>query len=127
VEVLLEKNAIQTLRCSGQLRGDYAVLERILSNVLENSYDAIADKGRIRVDATSIRDFIGLIIEDSGRGMDADTLLCAGQTGLSVGKHDGNGLGLAHARSSLESWGGSLLISSRPREGTRIELRLPVC
>ncbi len=42
----------------------------------------------------------------------------------SFGKAGGSGLGLYHAKSSVESWGGTLSIQSKVGEGTSIQITL---
>lgn len=44
--------------------------------------------------------------------------------GFTVGKAGGSGLGLTHAKESVELWGGLMRIKSELGKGTTVELRL---
>jgi two-component system NarL family sensor kinase len=56
------------------------------------------------------------VVEDDGRGFPPDR--------LAERLADGH-VGLASQRVRVEAAGGSMAIASRPRRGTRVEIRLP--
>jgi hypothetical protein len=67
-------------------------------------------------------------ISDNGKGMSAQTLKRIGERGFSDGKHScesGSGLGVYHARNTIESWGGELRYESEVGRGTVAIIRLP--
>jgi hypothetical protein len=66
-----------------------------------------------------------ILIGDNGHGIPKEVLAKLGVRGGTYGKSEGNGMGLYHARTSLERWGGSLGVESEPGNGTEITLRLP--
>ena len=45
---------------------------------------------------------------------------------MTYGKESGSGLGLYHARTTVESWGGFLKIDSTQDVGTRVDIQLPL-
>lgn len=100
--------------------------KRLLSNLINNSVEAFEDgSGSVRV-ALSARDGEALIsVRDNGKGIPLDLLSKLGQRGETYGKSGGSGLGLHHARTSAESWGGSLEIVSAPPRGAMLTVRLP--
>ena len=100
--------------------------KRVLSNLVNNSVEALGDQGNVTMglDATS-EDRIRIQVQDNGRGIPPDILAKLGQRGESHGKAEGSGLGLYHARTSVESWGGTLELRSRVGEGTTVTLTLP--
>jgi FixJ family two-component response regulator len=70
-------------------------------------------KGRIRV-------------KDSGRGIAKEIIPQLGTKGFTYGKEKGLGLGLHHAKTHIEDWGGDLQIESQPGWGTCLTIFLPL-
>ncbi len=124
-------------------------LSRILSNLLNNSIEA-KDTGRSLEIQIFIRQYnkqISIVVMDNGVGIPSDKIALLGQVGVSFGKDQksdfashadneknvgsdlkhksGTGLGLAHAKQALESWGGQLKIQSSVGVGTQMHLQLP--
>ncbi len=110
---------------------DAVEFRRVLSNLIDNSVEAIEGAGEIRISLAQTNDGqrIQLQIEDNGRGIPAEVLRRVGDRGLSVGKRGGSGLGLFHAKQALEQWNGSLELRSplRDSRGTCAILELPFC
>ena len=65
------------------------------------------------------------MVSDTGPGIAPDDLARVLDPFFST-KVDGTGLGLPIARQIATAHGGSLRIDSRPGEGTRVEVRLPL-
>jgi len=99
-------------------------------NVIENAYEALAGKGRIRVGVengeadSELEDSVGISVEDDGPGMDEETLQRAFIPFFTT-KETGTGLGLALCEKLLRSQEGTIQISSKPGEGTLVRIRLP--
>lgn len=113
------------------VRGDFALIQptefkRVVSNLLNNAIEAIGPKGSINVSVERQRNFIDVTIKDNGGGIPSDVIEKVGQRGNSFGKANGNGLGLYHAKTVTESWGGQLGIVSDLGIGTSISIKLPV-
>lgn len=101
-------------------------LKRVISNLVNNSVEALFDeRGIVWVRLSSGKGSVHIRVEDNGRGVEPDILSRLQSLGGSHGKSGGSGLGLSHARKCAESWGGRLDISSRPGKGTRVVLSLP--
>lgn len=100
--------------------------KRAISNILNNSIEALGETGQVTVELGQ-HDIHGveIHIKDNGKGVPSDILSKLGQKGETHGKEEGSGLGLYHARSAVESWGGSLEIQSELHVGTTITIRLP--
>jgi signal transduction histidine kinase len=98
----------------------------MISNLLDNAIEAQAELPHveIRVEAKG-EDWVHIRIADHGSGIPADILSQLGERGATFGKEGGNGLGLYHARTWVECWGGSLEIGSQVSEGTRVSITLP--
>lgn len=99
-------------------------LERALSNLVTNAFEAVGTKGRVVVRLSAEDGAAMLSVEDDGPGMPAEALARLGQRGATVGKAGGSGLGLFHAREAAQAWGGRLEAESTPGRGTTVRLRL---
>lgn len=101
-------------------------LERVLSNLIDNSAQAMRGLGTLVIRFEQMQDgWISISIEDSGPGIPPSVLSTIGQRGVTFGKEGGSGLGLWHARTTVESWGGRLEIQSEAGKGTTVRLILP--
>jgi signal transduction histidine kinase len=111
----------QTVQCmiSAQL------FKRVLSNVIGNAMEAIPTTGTVSVSIKSNLDRVRIEITDTGKGIPSH-LIETVQFGQSYGKQGGQGLGLSHARATVESWSGSLTIDSRDKLGTVVTISLPL-
>ncbi|MEK7721557.1 MAG: HAMP domain-containing sensor histidine kinase, partial [Elusimicrobiota bacterium] len=98
---------------------------RMLSNLVNNAVEALDDKGAVDVSLNYKDESIALTVSDNGKGIPPEILAKLGQRGETHGKADGSGLGLFHARTTAESWGGSLAITSTPGQGTAVTIKLP--
>ena len=104
-------------------------LKRLISNLINNAAEAIATTGTIQIDMrmeTAAKNLV-IQIHDNGSGIPAHILAQLGTRGFTHNKTGGSGLGLYHARTTVESWGGALDISSQPNNGTTLRVTLPVC
>lgn len=102
---------------------DLADLARILSNLINNSVDAIANNGIIKITLDDLGGKIKLIISDNGRGIPADVLDRIGTKGFSYNKLQGNGgsgLGIYNAKKIINSVNGTLHINSEVGVGTKV-------
>lgn len=112
-------------------------LSGIFGNVLRNAIDAIGDTGEIVISARRdpISDTVRVQFEDSGAGMEEGVLNRIGEPFYTtkVGSRaepetsdaSGRGLGVWSARHLVEAHGGSLSVSSRPGNGTKVVVDLP--
>ncbi len=102
--------------------------KRIVSNLVDNSVEAMGTQGG------QVSIFLGghdmeLIVEvsDTGKGIPAEILPRLGTRGATFGKIQGSGLGLYHARTHAEKWGGKFEVKSTVGLGTTIRISLPLC
>ena len=103
--------------------------KRVISNLINNAVEASPNAGHVTLSLDPSRDqkSVTLRIRDKGKGIPSDIVARLGERGFSHQKEGGSGLGLHHARTSLESWGGSLALDSQPGAGTEVSLTLPLC
>lgn len=108
-----------------------ADLKRILSNLINNSAEALspASGGQgqitITITLTHAQNTTTITIKDNGRGIPPRQLKQIGKRGFTFGKTGGSGLGLHYAVKKIRSWGGSLRMRSSPNRGTTIMIELP--
>lgn len=125
-DILLKESSEISIKAIGA-ESDF---KRILSNLLNNAQEAIspAKKGSIEVEISFILDRFKILISDNGKGISAENLKRIGTKGFSVGKQTytsaGSGLGVHHAMTTLNSWGGDLIFKSKVGDGTSVEISL---
>ncbi len=101
-------------------------LQRIVSNVINNSIDAIALSGSIYISTKILNENLVISVKDTGKGIPKDILLKFETEFASFSKSNGNGLALESARKKIQSWNGVLVISSEPQNGTEVTISLPL-
>ena len=99
---------------------------RVLSNIINNAYESINHAGTIIIKLTKSDKYATIIIRDTGYGIPFEVLNRIGQKGESYGKLGGSGLGIYHAKTTLEKWGGFLTIDSKIDSGTIVKIYLPL-
>jgi signal transduction histidine kinase len=104
-------------------------LKRILSNILNNAFEALpVESGIITLGLRDAHSQVMIYVLDTGKGMTPEVLAALGSRGFSRGKeknlHAGSGLGVSHAKETIEKWGGTLKVQSKVGEGTIVEIRL---
>lgn len=105
-------------------------LARIISNLINNSIEAFStNEGIIQLKMQSMDEYILLDVIDNGPGIPEEVLRKLGSFGVSHGKQSlsngsGSGLGVYHAKKSLEEWGGVLQIQSTLGQGTIFRLKI---
>lgn len=104
-------------------------LNRTVSNLLNNAIEAIPEAGgRIIVAIRGYSDLVSIVVQDNGKGIPHHIVEKLGQQGLSHGKEgtqSGSGLGVYHAKKTVESFGGKFDIASREGVGTTISMHFP--
>ncbi len=100
-------------------------LQRLLSNLVNNSVEAFAGPGEVAVSLSALDGKVLIEVKDNGKGIPPEILARLGQKGQTHGKAGGNGLGLYHARTTVEGWGGNFKIESEQGKGTSVSIALP--
>ncbi|MGK5082577.1 HAMP domain-containing sensor histidine kinase [Bdellovibrionota bacterium FG-1] len=99
--------------------------KRVLSNLVNNAVEVLGERGSVALTLQSRGNDIEITVRDNGKGIPPEVLAKLGQRGETHGKEGGSGLGLFHARTSVESWGGKLKIESQVGKGTTVVVTLP--
>ncbi len=98
-------------------------LKEVLVNLLENARAAMAEGGKVTLDAERKSGEILLSIQDEGSGITEDLLPRIFEPHFST-RSSGTGLGLAIVRRLVESWGGHVTAVNRPEGGAVVQVRL---
>lgn len=108
---------------------DQSEMKRVLSNLINNSVEAIPDMGQIIVSLTEEENWNTVKVRDTGVGIPAEILKQLGVKSITYAKNDslvsGSGLGILHAKRTIEGFGGKFQIESQPSVGTNITISLP--
>ncbi len=97
----------------------------ILSNLLNNSINAIENTGSISIDITYDEVNFNISISDTGRGMSPNVLPKLFIKGFTLNTVGGTGSGLYQAKYKIESQQGKILIHSQLGHGTTVNIVLP--
>lgn len=103
---------------------DRARIKQALLNLVENALAATAADGVVRLSAARDEGKLVFTVDDTGKGMDADTLAKV-WTPFFTTKEKGSGLGLPLVRKLARDHGGEALVTSSPGRGTTVRLILP--
>jgi signal transduction histidine kinase len=105
---------------------DPGQLSQVLVNLAVNARDAMPGGGRLTIRATQVGASVRLVVEDTGHGMDEETLAKAFDPFFTTkGPGSGTGLGLATVYTIVDQAGGTIALDSDPAFGTRVTIELP--
>jgi two-component system NtrC family sensor kinase len=121
IELVRDYGELPPVRCfAGQLN-------QVFLNLLMNACDALDGRGTIRIQTRAEPPGVALRFEDDGPGMPPEVLSRIFEpffTTKAVGK--GTGLGLSLSHGIVARHGGQMQVESRPGEGARFTIRLPL-
>lgn len=110
------------------ITADPGQLHQILVNLIVNAIQAMPGGGRLTIKTSADKDTVSLIVEDTGTGMDENTarqIFIPFFTTKDIGQ--GTGLGLPVVHGIVTSHGGTINVESKPGEGSKFEIKLPIC
>ncbi len=110
------------------LEVDTPALEQVFLNIMQNSYEALADKGTTLTISTSEVDArVVATFDDDGPGLSRDALANLFVPFFTTKAHlKCPGLGLAAARTIVEEHGGSIEVDNSPSGGASVSIALPI-
>ena len=105
---------------------DYNRIKQVLINVLKNSIEAKKEhqKMYITLDVKESKNYIELIIRDTGIGMSRKTLSKISEVFYTT-KQNGTGLGVVLSKEIIKLHGGSMNYKSKLGIGTTVTIKLP--
>ena len=111
------------------ITADHTQLFQVLVNLVTNARDSMPEGGNITIRARNLdgdTPSIIMEIEDSGSGMDSETIARAFEPFFTTKETgSGTGLGLSTSMTIIRSHDGELDVYSEPGQGTRFRIRLP--
>jgi PAS domain S-box-containing protein len=107
--------------------GEMAELREVVLNLLFNAVDAMPNGGSMEVGARSELDSGCFWVSDNGCGMPPETAARIFEPFFTTKGKSGTGLGLSASHGIITRHNGEILVVSEPGEGTRFEVRLPLC
>jgi signal transduction histidine kinase len=110
-----------------EISADPSQLNQVLVNLMVNAIQAMPQGGRLTIQTLAGPDHVSLIVTDTGIGMTEEVrekIFTPFFTTKDVDQ--GTGLGLAVVDGIVTSHSGSIRVESRPGEGARFEIQLPL-
>ena len=111
---------------------DVGMIERVLDNLIDNSFKHTPDQGQIRLQVAPRQDSVEIAVSDTGYGIPTEELphilkrfYHKASRGSDDESQDGLGLGLAIASRIVELHGSRLSVNSVLHEGTTFRFSLP--
>ena len=100
-------------------------LQAALMNLVKNALESMDEGGQLVVRTYTTRQSVALDLIDTGRGVDANTVLHMFEPFYTT-KDEGSGLGLPTAQRIIEAHGGRISVQSEVGRGTKFVLEFPV-
>lgn len=107
--------------------GEIAELREVVLNLIFNAVDAMPDGGIMEVGTRAEVDSGCFWVADSGCGMSAENVARIFEPFYTTKGKQGTGLGLSASHGIITRHKGQIMVVSEAGEGTRFEVRLPVC
>ena len=107
--------------------GEQAELREVVLNLIFNAVDAMPEGGTMEVGVRSELESGCFWVADTGMGMEQEIASRIFEPFFTTKGTLGSGLGLSASHGIITRHNGEILMVSEPGEGTRFEVRLPVC
>ena len=99
----------------------------VIENLIHNAQDATDDDGQVTLSLACRDNSVGILVEDTGCGMDATFVRDRLFRPFDTTKGDtGMGIGAYECREYVHSLGGEIRVESEPGKGTRLTVTLPL-
>lgn len=109
-----------------EIKADREKLFRVFFNLLNNSIEAVGERGVININVIKKEDEFIVEIKDNGKGIKAENLEHIFDPFFTAGKLKGTGLGLAVVKEIVENHGGRISVDSKENEYTKFSIRIPM-
>lgn len=112
--------------------GEGVCLQQVLMNLVLNAHEAMLDNGgRLTISAKERDASVLLKVSDTGFGIERDDINRIFEPFFTMKNQtapgsSGTGLGLSFCKRIVENHGGTILVESRPNEGTTFTISLPI-
>jgi two-component system NtrC family sensor kinase len=109
-----------------RVRGNFHDLQQVLTNILLNARDAVADGGNIWISVAEEGERVVIRVRDDGKGIAADMIGRIFEPLVTTKRgQGGTGLGLAISRRIIHACDGEIDVESKLGEGAEFSIALP--
>jgi signal transduction histidine kinase len=109
------------------ITADAHLLNRMLFNLLENSFKYMGRPGTVTIRVMPEGDAVTIIVQDDGLGLPSNEVEHIFERQYQGSNHvGGQGYGLYLVKRTIECHGGTVSANSNPGQGLRITMRLPM-
>jgi len=109
-----------------RVRGNFQDLQQVLTNILLNARDAVAEGGNIWISVGEEEDSVVMRVRDDGKGIASDMLGRIFEPLVTTKRgQGGTGLGLAISRRIIHAADGQIDVASTPGNGAEFSIKLP--
>lgn len=117
------------VECTGTayVMGEQAELREVVLNLVFNAVDAMPNGGVMEIGARAEIDSGCFWVADTGCGMPQEVASRIFEPFFTTKGKLGSGLGLSASHGIITRHKGEIFVVSEPGEGTRFEVRLPIC
>jgi len=130
--VMAEQKGI-TINLNGKNRlfttGDRNKILQVVMNIIDNAINYTQKGGQISISLKKKNNMASLAIKDTGIGIpkkDIEHVFDRFWRGKNNGNKEGSGLGLSIAKSIIEMHKGTINLTSKVKQGTKVEVYLPL-
>ena len=121
IEVKVEGNGL------AYVMGEQAELREVVLNLIFNAVDAMPEGGVMEIGTRAEIDSGCFWVADTGCGMPQEVASRIFEPFFTTKGKLGSGLGLSASHGIITRHQGEIMVVSEPGEGTRFEVRLPIC
>jgi len=109
------------------IESDRGQLQQVFLNIINNSFDALSDGGRLDITITpSELNRVSISIKDNGHGISEHDLQHIFEPFFTSKKEHGTGLGLSITYGIIQKLGGDISVESKVGMGTSFTVMLPI-
>ena len=116
---------VREIRHCDDVNVDVGRFVRVLLNLIKNSFEAMPKGGVLRLGIRQEGGWVIFRVGDTGCGIAPELQAKIFEPFVTFGKSKGTGLGMAIAKSVVETHGGVITVRSALGVGTTIDVKLP--
>ena len=116
---------VKHIRYEGDVEIDLARFNRMMSNLIKNSSEAMNGGGILTMTTDLVQNQVVIRMSDTGKGIPPELMPRLFEPFVTHGKSHGTGLGMAIAKSVVDAHGGKISVASIEGSGTTVDIRLP--
>jgi putative PEP-CTERM system histidine kinase len=117
---------VKNLRPCPRLLLDPEQFLKVVTNLVINATEAVAQSGEVKVETSQNNGWAMLLVSDNGCGMPPEFLTRALFRPFQTTKKNGFGIGMFQSKMIVEAHGGRIEVESELRKGTTFRVLLPI-